>query len=511
LLKVRYGTVSDYPIDYIHSHSKLKMSSVDSGTAAEDSVTNGTSTIHRETFIRVAEDAVQSKRHVVPDAKVAPSNPVWYSREGVQSYQEQVLNMTPEEWLHAIFPVTKCLKVYDWKTTLPKDLIAGCTVGFMVIPQSLSYAKLAGLPVQYGLYSAMLPIFVYSVFGTSRQLSVGPVALVSLVVANGIGSLLKKQGVSSTDKAYKQLYIAAAIQTSFLVGVTYLILGLLRLGFVTILLSHAVVSGFISASAIIIGTSQLKYFFGYSIAQTEILHHICQELVKGLDQFNWRTFLLGISALALLIFMKEIGKYVPQLKYIRVLGPLTVTIFGIILDAAINLPHHDIPIVGTIPKGLPSSTIHYWTPIHDFNELAPVVLSVGLVGFMESIAIAKRMASQHKYSIDSSSELVGLGLSNFLGSMAGAYPVTGSFSRSAVNNDTGAQTQLSGIVTGVIVLFVLLFLTSIFEKVVSFSLVISTFIMSSYLPFLAASQSHLRFSVLLLSRPLLAYLITRKQ
>jgi sulfate transporter 4 len=428
--------------------------------------------IYRRSLARLETDVSRSKRHVVPDSSTPPKHPAWYTKEGIQAYETSLKNMTGLQWLETLVPLTRSIQKYNLKRDLPKDFIAGCTVGFMIIPQSLSYAKLAGLPVQYGLYSSLVPIYAYAFFGTSRQLAVGPVALVSLTVANGIGKLLSKQGISSSDKkVYAAAYVAAAIQTSFLVGVLYLILGILRLGFITVLLSHAVVSGFISASAIIIGCSQIKYFFGYSIAQTEILDHIFQELVKGIHQFNWRPFLVGIFALALLIFMKNIGKYVPQLNYLRVLGPLTVTIIGIILDVIVNFPKHDIPVVGTIPKGLPDSTIHYWTPLHGFDQLIPVVLSVALVGFMESISIAKKLAAFHKYSINPSSEFVGLGMANFLGSMTGAYPVTGSFSRSAVNNDTGAQTAVSSFFTATIVLFVLLFLTPIFERVVRSSCV----------------------------------------
>jgi len=165
--------------------------------------------------------------------------------------------------LSSVFPMLKWLSTYDWRKCLFTDVVAGLTVGIMVVPQSMSYAKLAGLPVQVGLYSSLVPIYAYAVFGSSRQLAVGPVALVSLLLSTGLTMILESEGVTPDNtENYEAIYATMALQISFLVGVCYIVMGLLRLGFVTIFLSHAVVSGFTSAAAIIIGLSQIKYIFG---------------------------------------------------------------------------------------------------------------------------------------------------------------------------------------------------------------------------------------------------------
>lgn len=172
------------------------------------------------------------------------------------------------DWLFTLLPMSAWLSTYKWKSYLQNDIMAGLTVGVMIIPQSMSYAKLAGLPVQFGLYSSLMPIYAYAMFGSSRQLGVGPVAIVSLLLATGLTHFLENEGITpenTSDEEYQQIYTTLALQTSFLVGLVYIVMGLLRLGFVTIFLSHAVVSGFTSGAAIIIGLSQLKYFFGYSI------------------------------------------------------------------------------------------------------------------------------------------------------------------------------------------------------------------------------------------------------
>jgi sulfate transporter 4 len=343
-------------------------------------------------------------------------------------------------------------------------LVAGITVGAMIIPQSMSYAKLAGLPVQYGLYSALVPVYAYSLFGSSRQLAVGPVALISLLLATGLGDLLPQGDLS--DEEYTQQYATLAIQVSFLTGLLYIGMGLLQLGFVTIFLSHAVVSGFTTGAAVIIGVSQLKYIFGYNVQRSDVLVGLLHNLFVNISQFNWKTFLMGSLSIITLVILKHIGKAYPKYKWVRAAGPLAVTVLTIIFTWAFNLEEWGIPVVGNIPQGFPQFTANLWTPISDFSGVMGVVISITIVGFMESIAIGKKLAAIHKYELDSSLELIGLGMANFMGAMFQSYPVTGSFSRSAVNNDTGAESGISGMVTATIVAMVLLFLTPVFEIMV---------------------------------------------
>lgn len=417
--------------------------------------------IHRRNLNRIAEDAAQNKRHNVPDRYTKDG---FVGQKTMKNYYSSISQRSAQDWAGTLFPMYKWLKVYNWKTTLFMDVLAGFAVGVMVIPQSMSYAKLAGLPVQYGLYSALVPVYIYAMFGSSRQLAVGPVALISLLLNTGLSDMLEKQHFSTSDPNYDTVYATLAIQTAFLVGVAYIFMGLLRLGFVTIFLSHAVVSGFTTGAAVIIGMSQLKYIFGYSIKRSDVLHELIANTIDGLSKFNYKTFLIGMSSILALVGLKYIGKRFPKFKWVRAVGPLAVTCITIIISFAFSLDEKGIPVVGHIPKGLPPVTIELWTPIANFGDMLPTVISITIVGFMESIAIAKQLASIHKYELDSSLELIGLGMANFVGAMFGAYPITGSFSRSAVNNDSGAQSGISGFVTATIVGLVLLFLTVVFEQ-----------------------------------------------
>ena len=240
-----------------------------------------------------------------------------------------------------------------------------------------------------------------------------------------------------------------------------------RLGFVTIFLSHAVVSGFTTGAAVIIGLSQVKYLFGYDVPKSDRLHEVIKYIIDGIDQFNYKTFLVGGIATLALVVMKSIGKTYPKFKWVRAAGPLTVCVIGIVLNVIFDLESKGIPVVGAIPKGLPSVTTDVWFPIENADKLMLVVFSITIVGFMESIAIGKQLANKHKYELDSSLELIGLGMANFCGAIFNSYPVTGSFSRSAVNNESGAQSGISGFVTATIVGLVLLFMTAVFEKMVS--------------------------------------------
>ena len=418
---------------------------------------------HRQALEKLETDAGHKVSHDVPKV----------NKERLDKWdmlQTTVTNFTkppqsPDEWISFLLPAWRWLKVYDIKNSLAKDVIAGLSVGVMVIPQSMSYAKLAGLPVEYGLYSAFVPVFLYGLFGSSRQLAVGPVALVSLLLSTGLGRIMEKRGfISADDDNYDMdFYIQMALQASFLVGIINIALGLLRLGWITIFLSHAVISGFISGAALIIGSSQLKYLFGVKADRADTLQGNLSALVAVLPDTKWQVVLMGWFALFTMIGMKQIARRVPKLKWIQPLGPLTVTIIGIVLTAALNLDERNVDVVGEIPKGLPSFSAGEWTPIENFGELIIPVISIVLIGFLESIAIARKFAAKHKYEIDPGLELFGLGFANLFSGMFQGYPVTGSFSRSAVNNDSGAQTGLSGFVTGILVMFVLLFLTPIFE------------------------------------------------
>jgi len=299
-------------------------------------------------------------------------------------------------------------------------------------------------------------------FGTSRQLAVGPVAILSLTLSAGLTVLVDPNGVGiEGNEELQTRYNMLAIQTSLLVGLICIGLGILRLGFITIFLSHAVISGFTSGAAIIIALNQAKYILGYNVGRSDHLDELLRDIFANISQFDWKIFLMGLSSILCLLAMKHIGKTYPKFKWVRYAGPLFVTVVTIVVTYAAKLDQKGIPVVGGIPSGMPSVTISAWTPFDP--NIAVTAITCVVVGFMESVAIAKQLASIHGYEIDASMELVGLGVADVVGAMFQAYPVTGSFSRSAVNNECGASSGISAIVTATMVGLILLFLTPVFE------------------------------------------------
>lgn len=450
-----YGKESASSTESSDSHETTSSLPIDTSVAKSE-----LGIMRRSTSAEILRDSALNTRHEVPKTQINFKAKVErWKRNASTELRTKVTDR--KEVINTILPCLRWMRVYDIKSNLMKDMIAGLTVGVMVIPQSMSYAKLAGLPVEYGLYSALMPVFAYAVWGASRQLAVGPVALVSLLVSTSLTAIVDPVNADGTIDETKQLhYNRLAVETALLVGVVYLGMGLLRLGFVTVFMSHAVISGFTTGAAVIIALSQIKYFFGYEVERFKVLHKGVKNLFDNIDKFDWRTFLMGSTCLAILLLLKQIGKHYKRLKWMRAIGPLVVTTLSILLTWAVKI---DIPIIESIPEGLPPVTITEWK-FNDFNDLIIPVLVVTVVGFMESIAIAKQLASKHKYDIDASQELIGLGMSNFIGSMFGAYPITGSFSRSAVNNDSGAVSGLSGICTASLVGIVLVVLTPVFEQ-----------------------------------------------
>ncbi len=341
-------------------------------------------------------------------------------------------------------PILEWLPSYD-KRQLPGDLSAGLTVGVMLIPQGMAYAMIAGLPPIYGLYASTLPLLIYALLGTSRQLAVGPVAMVSLLTAAGVGGLA--EGGTET-------YIALAIALALFVGLIQFLLGVFRLGFLVNFLSHPVISGFTSAAALIIGLSQLKHLLGVEIARSHHVHEIVLEAITKLGEVNWTTFAIGLGGVVLIIGAKRLHKAIP--------GPLLAVVFGVLLVWGMNLQEQGVKIVGEVPGGLPSFGIPQiqWTTIQD---LLPIALAIALVSFMESIAVAKAIQAKHKdYKVIANQELIALGAANIGGAFLQSYPVTGGFSRTAINDQSGAKTGLASIFSASLIVLTLLFLTPLF-------------------------------------------------
>lgn len=346
--------------------------------------------------------------------------------------------------LKAFIPSVSWLKNYS-KDQLKGDLSAGLTVGVMLIPQGMAYAMIAGLPPIYGLYASTLPLIIYALLGTSRQLAVGPVAMVSLLTAAGIGVLA--EGGTET-------YLMMAITLAFLVGVIQFLLGIFRLGFLVNFLSHPVISGFTSAAALIIGLSQLKHLLGVNLERSHYIHEIIIEALGQLGAINWATFGIGIGGIALIMGVKKINKSIP--------GPLLAVVFGILAVWGLGLVDQGVKIVGTVPEGLPSFSLPDFS-LATVQALLPIALAISLVSFMESIAVAKAIQAKHKnYKVVPNQELIALGLANVGGSFIQAYPVTGGFSRTAINDQAGAKTGMASIISAILIITTLLFLTPLF-------------------------------------------------
>ncbi|KAJ6892277.1 hypothetical protein NC651_025471 [Populus alba x Populus x berolinensis] len=383
----------------------------------------------------------------------------------------KIKRTTPSQWIDTFLPCYRWIRTYKWREYLQADLMAGLTVGIMLVPQAMSYAKLAGLHPIYGLLhstiisfltlewlcwfckvdTGFIPIFVYAIFGSSRQLAIGPVALVSLLVSNVLG------GMDLSDELYTEL----AILLAFMVGIMECIMAFLRLGWLIRFISHSVISGFTTASAIVIALSQAKYFLGYDVVRSSKIVPLIKSIISGAHKFSWPPFVMGSCILAILLVMKHLGKSRKQFRFLRPAGPFTAVVLGTVF---VKMFHpSSISLVGDIPQGLPSFSIP--KKFEYAKSLIPTAMLITGVAILESVGIAKALAAKNGYELDSSQELFGLGLANILGSFFSAYPSTGSFSRSAVNNDSGAKTGLAGIVAGTIMGCSLLFLTPLFEYI----------------------------------------------
>ncbi|HMQ47789.1 MAG TPA: solute carrier family 26 protein [Saprospiraceae bacterium] len=342
------------------------------------------------------------------------------------------------------------IPILDWlpnyqKTWLSGDLSAGLTVGVMLIPQGMAYSMLAGLPPIHGLYAVTIPLILYAIFGTSRQLAVGPVAMVSLLTAAGIGALHPDS---------PEMWLLLAITLAFLVGTIQFLMGLFRLGFLVNFLSHPVISGFTSAAAIIIGLSQLKHLLGIKIPNSEYVHEIILATAEHIGEVNLLTLGIGLVAIVVIKGMRKIHKAIP--------GALVAVILGILAVWGLHLTDQGVKIVGEVPSGLPGFSLPSFD-LASWQILLPTALTISLVGFMESFAVAKAIQSKHKdYQVDANQELMALGLANFGAAFFQGYAVTGGFSRTAVNDQAGAKTGLASIISASLIVLTLLFLTPLF-------------------------------------------------
>jgi SulP family sulfate permease len=349
---------------------------------------------------------------------------------------------TNERWQERFLPFMAWIGELKKPGVLRADIIAGITVALVLVPQSMAYAQLAGLPAYYGLYASFLPGVVAALFGSSRQLATGPVAVVSLMTASALEPIAG---------ANQELYIAYAIMLALMVGIFQMGLGLLRLGVLVNFLSHPVVVGFTNAAAIIIGTSQLGKLFGVSVEKAEHTYEtVFNTLVEATRSTHVETLLMAILALAIMILLK---RYLPKIPNV-----LSAVVITTLISVSIGFEEMGGKVVGAIPAGLPPLAL----PEIDFQvmtELLTVAVVISIIGFMEAISIAKAMATRTRQRLDANQELVGQGLSNIISSFSSGYAVSGSFSRSAVNISAGAVTGFSAVATGIVVGITLIALT----------------------------------------------------
>jgi SulP family sulfate permease len=347
--------------------------------------------------------------------------------------------------LLSLVPILTWGREYD-RTAFGNDMIAAVIVTIMLIPQSLAYALLAGLPPEAGLYASIVPILLYTVFGSSRALAVGPVAVVSLMTAAALGNIVE-QGTAG--------YAVAALSLAGLSGLMLLALGLLRLGFLANFLSHPVISGFITASGLIIAASQLRHIFGIS-AEGHNLFDLLASLAAHLQELNLPTVIIGFSATAFLFWvrkglkplLRKMGLGATAADVATKAGPVVAVVATTVAVWWLNLADAGVQIVGAVPQSLPPFTLPSLSPALLQQLLLPAFL-ISIIGFVESISVAQTLAAKKRQRVDPNQELIGLGAANLGAAFTGGFPVTGGFSRSVVNFDAGAQTPAAGAFTAV--------------------------------------------------------------
>lgn len=359
-----------------------------------------------------------------------------------------------------MFPLLGRLREYN-RSDFSSDLIAGAIVAVMLVPQAMAYAMLAGLPPQIGLYASIVPLVLYSLFGTSNTLAVGPVAMVSLLVVSGVGELAE---VGSPK------FIGYCLTLAMMIGVIQILMAILRLGFLVNFISHPVLVGFTSAAAIAIGTSQLKHLLGVAVPKTEYPFEMIWETLYASLETNGLTLAIGVASIGLLLFfaylaspiLKRLGSSDSVSDRLSKLGPLLAVVTTAVAVAWFGLDQSaDVGIVGSIPAGVPKLTM---PPINFplIRDLLPLATVITLVGYLESISVAKALASRRREKIDANRELFALGMADLGASFSVGYPVTGGFSRSLVNFSAGAKTPIAGLVTATLVVISVALLTPAF-------------------------------------------------
>lgn len=357
--------------------------------------------------------------------------------------------------------LSQLLPILEWgrnysRETLSSDLLAAVIVTIMLIPQSLAYALLAGLPAQVGLYASILPLVAYGIFGSSRTLSVGPVAVVSLMTAASVGQIAQSGSVD---------YLQAAMLLALMSGGFLFLMGVLRMGFLANFLSHPVIAGFITASGILIAFSQFKHILGIE-AHGENLLVLIQSLLENISDTNMATLAIGVPVVLFLFWVRsglaKVLRAVGLSPYAANLVSKTGPVIGVLVSSYVayrfQLSEQGVALVGQVPVGLPSLSIpDVSNPA--WRQLLVSAIFISIIGFVESVSVGHTLAAKRRQRISPDQELIGLGAANMASSFSGGYPVTGGFARSVVNFDAGAQTPAAGMMTAIGIALAALYLT----------------------------------------------------
>ncbi|ESO89479.1 hypothetical protein LOTGIDRAFT_192974, partial [Lottia gigantea] len=374
----------------------------------------------------------------------------------------------------SMFPVVKIMKRYKWRTDLPNDIIAGLTVGIMQLPQGMAYAMLADLPPVVGLYMSFFPPLIYFLFGTSKQISLGTVAVVSLMTGGVVSKMTTAWkagggGADADDEGYSleeaQFRIAIASSVGFVAGLIQVALGICRVGFVTTYMSDSLVSGFTTGAAVHVFTSQVKYALGIKIPRFGGLFQIINTyiaIIKNIVHTNIPELVITLICIVILYLVKvQINQRFKAKLKIPVPIELVVVILGTVASHFGNFHEiYNIRVVGYIPRGLPVPAVPKFDHVNDYGVDC---LIIAIVGFAQSVSLAALMAKKHHYDIDSNKEFMAYGLGSFFGSFFSCYPIAASVSRSSVQDSAGGRTQVASIFSACLVLIVILFLAPLFE------------------------------------------------
>jgi SulP family sulfate permease len=352
----------------------------------------------------------------------------------------------PRDWralLKRLFPLMRGAAEYG-KFQLRSEIRAGITVAALLVPQGIAYALLAGLPPVMGLYASILPMIMYALTGSGRQTSTGPVT---------VDSLMLVLGLSTIATAGTATYIALAVLLTAVIGVSQLVMGALRLGFLVNFLSYPVLAGFTSGIAIITVLGQLHHILGLPQHQFPFLYEAVIDVLSRVEQANLATLAIGLSCILLLLGFTRLSPKAP--------GPLTMVVACTALSFVFRLDQHGVAVLGEVPRGLPQLSVpHFdWAQI---KQLLPLALTMALVGFAQTVSVGKSLGNKYGYDIDANRELAALGLANITASVSQGYTVSGSLGRSALNATAGAKTPIAAIVTALCILLIALLLTPLF-------------------------------------------------